>query len=341
MNEKTIITMKDIARELGVSIATVSRALKDSPRISTAQKERIQTFARAHNFCPNVIGEALRYSRTQPMKVIGVIIPEFAHYFFSSVLSGIEEEASARGYRVMVAQSNERYDKEVAICEDFYKNKVCGIIVSQAKDTMRYTHFQRLMDNGVPLVFYDRICTGVNCSRVVVDDYMGAFTAVTHLIDSGCKRIAFYGSPMNLEISKNRYNGYHDALVKHGLEEIPSHVQICDNRGQAEAITPALLEMENRPDAFFAVNDDTAIGILYTAKRMGFRVPEDVSVCGFTNGQRAVACDPMLTTVDQRGVAVGEEAVNILIGQVEGSIPMNEVEKRVVRTKLVVRGTTR
>ena len=241
MNEKTIITMKDIARELGVSIATVSRALKDSPRISTAQKERIQTFARAHNFCPNVIGEALRYSRTQPMKVIGVIIPEFAHYFFSSVLSGIEEEASARGYRVMVAQSNERYDKEVAICEDFYKNKVCGIIVSQAKDTMRYAHFQRLMDNGVPLVFYDRICTGLNCSRVVVDDYMGAFTAVTHLIDSGCKRIAFYGSPMNLEISKNRYNGYHDALVKHGLEEIPSHVQICDNRGQAEAITPALL----------------------------------------------------------------------------------------------------
>lgn len=341
MNEKTIITMKDIARELGVSIATVSRALKDSPRISTAQKERIQAFARAHNFCPSVIGEALRYSRTQPMKVIGVIIPEFAHYFFSSVLSGIEEEASARGYRVMVAQSNERYDKEVAICEDFYKNKVCGIIVSQAKDTMRYAHFQRLMDNGVPLVFYDRICTGVNCSRVVVDDYMGAFTAVTHLIDSGCKRIAFYGSPMNLEISKNRYNGYHDALVKHGLEEIPSYVQICDNRGQAEAITPALLEMENRPDAFFAVNDDTAIGILYTAKRMGFRVPEEVSVCGFTNGQRAVACDPMLTTVDQRGVAVGEEAVNILIGLVEGSIPMNEVEKRVIRTKLVVRGTTR
>ena len=275
------------------------------------------------------------------MNVIGVIIPEFAHYVFSSVLSGIEDEASARGYRVMVAQSNERYDKEVAICEDFYKNKVCGIIVSQAKDTMRYAHFQRLMDNGVPLVFYDRICTGVNCSRVVVDDYMGAFTAVTHLIDSGCKRIAFYGSPMNLEISKNRYNGYHDALVKHGLEEIPPHVQICDNRGQAEAITPALLEMENRPDAFFAVNDDTAIGILYTAKRMGFRVPEEVSVCGFTNGQQAVACDPMLTTVDQRGVAVGEEAVNILIGQVEGSIPMNEVEKRVIRTKLVVRGTTR
>ena len=341
MNEKIPITMKDIARDLGVSIATVSRALKDSPRISAVQKERIQTYAREHNFYPNIIGEALRHSKIQTMKVIGVIVPEFVHYYFMSVLSGIEEEARARGYRVMVAQSNERYDKEVAICDDFYKNKVCGIIVSPAKDTQRYDHFKMLMDNGVPLVFYDRICTGVNCSRVVVDDYMGAYTAVTHLIDTGCKKIAFYGSPMNLEISKNRYNGYHDALVKHGLKELPSHVRICDNRAQAEAITPEILNMEDRPDAFFAINDDTAIGILYTAKRMGFRVPEDISVCGFTNGDRAKACDPMLTTVEQRGIAVGEEAANILIGQVEGSIPSDEVEKRVVRTRLVVRGTTR
>ena len=177
--------------------------------------------------------------------------------------------------------------------------------------------------------------------RVVVDDYMGAYTAVTHLIDTGCKKIAFYGSPMNLEISKNRYNGYHDALVKHGLKELPPHVRICDNRAQAEAITPEILKMEDRPDAFFAINDDTAIGILYTAKRMGFRVPENISVCGFTNGDRAKACDPMLTTVEQRGIAVGEEAANILIGQVEGSIPSDEVERRVVRTRLVVRGTTR
>ena len=341
MNEKTIITMKDIARELGVSISTVSRALKDSPRISAAQKERIQAFARAHNFCPNVIGEALRYSRTQPMKVIGVIIPEFAHYFFSSVLSGIEDEASARGYRVMVAQSNERYDKEVAICEDFYKNKVCGIIVSQAKDTMRYAHFQRLMDNGVPLVFYDRICTGVNCSRVVVDDYMGAFTAVTHLIQTGCKRIAFYGSPMQLEISKNRYNGYVDALLKNGLRPDDSLRLFCDNRMEAEKITPEILSREDRPDAFFAVNDDTAIGILYTAKRMGFNVPADISICGFTNGERAIACEPMLTTVEQRGHMVGEEAVDILVNIVEGITPIDKVVKKIVRTRLIVRGTTR
>lgn len=252
--------MRDIARDLGVSIATVSRALNDSPRISASQKKRIQAYAKEHNFYPNVIGGALRHSRSLPMKVIGVIVPEFVHYYFASVLSGIEEEARARGYRVMVAQSNERYDKEVAICDDFFKNKVCGIIVSQAKDTRRYDHFQKLMDNGVPLVFYDRICTGVNGSRVVVDDYNGAYAAVTHMIDTGCKRIAFYGSPMNLEISKNRYNGYHDALTKNGLKLNEALVRICDDRAQAEAITPEILSLpdDERPDAFFAINDDTA-----------------------------------------------------------------------------------
>jgi LacI family transcriptional regulator/LacI family repressor for deo operon, udp, cdd, tsx, nupC, and nupG len=229
----------------------------------------------------------------------------------------------------------------VRICDDFYKNKVCGVIVSQAKDTTQYDHFQRLIDYGVPVVFYDRICTGVDASRVVVDDYMGAFTAVRHMIDTGCKRIAFYGASMNMEISKNRYNGYKDALRRSGLEVDEELVRLCDNRAAAEAITPDLLNMENRPDAFFAINDDTAIGILYTAKRMGFAVPDDISVCGFTNGNRAVACDPMLTTVEQRGKLVGEEAANILIGQVEGDIPRNKVEKRVVRTRLVIRGTTK
>ena len=341
MNEKVPMTMKDIARELGISVSTVSRALKDSPRISAERRAMIQQYAREHNFTPNMLAESLRHSKVQPIKLIGVIIPEFTHFYFSSVLAGIEEEASARGYLIIVAQSGESYEREVRICQSFYENKVCGIIVSQAKDTHRYDHFERLMEAGVPLVFYDRICTGVNASRVVVDDYMGAFNAVTHLIETGCKRIAFYGSAPTLEISKNRFNGYKDALLKHGLKFDESITRICDNRADAEAITPELLEGENVPDGFFAVNDDTAIGILYTAKRMGFRVPDDISICGFTNGQRAVACDPMLTTVEQRGVKVGEEAADILIDQVEGILPRDKAERRVVRTRLVVRGTTR
>ncbi|MBQ8656105.1 MAG: LacI family DNA-binding transcriptional regulator [Prevotella sp.] len=341
MAEKTPLTMKDIAKEFGTSVATVSRALKDSPRISAERRAAIQKYAREHNFAPNVIAESLRHSRVKPLKVIGVIIPELTHFYFSSVLSGIEEEASAHGYRIMVAQSNEQYEREVKICQSFYENKVCGVIVSQAKDTKQYDHFQRLIDAGVPLVFYDRICTGVNASRVVVDDYMGALNAVTHLIETGCRRIAFYGSSMTLEISKNRYNGYRDALLKHHIKPDDNLMRLCDNRADAEAITPELLQQENRPDGFFAVNDDTAIGILYTAKRMGLRVPEDISICGFTNGQRAVACDPMLTTVEQRGIKVGEEAASILIGHVEGTIPKEKMERRIVRTRLIIRGTTR
>jgi DNA-binding LacI/PurR family transcriptional regulator len=338
---KTIWTMKDIAKELGTSVATVSRALKDSPRISAARRQEIKEFARLHNFAPNAIAESLRYSRVMPVKIIGVIVPQIIHYYFSSVLSGIEQEASSRGYRVMVAQSGEQYEREVAICQSFYENKVCGVIVSQAKDTHTYTHFQKLLDAGLPLVFYDRISTGVEASRVVVDDYMGAFNAVSHLIEIGCHRIACYTSAMTLEISKNRYNGYKDALLKHGLKYDDQIVRLCDNRIDAERITPELLSMQNRPDGFFAVNDDTAIGIMYTAKRMGLRVPEQISICGFTNGERAIACDPMLTTVEQRGPEVGKQATDILISKVEGEIPTDKMERRIVRTRLVVRGSTR
>lgn len=341
MNDYTPITMKDIARALGVSVATVSRALKDSPRISVERREAIKAYAREHNFSPNLLAESLRLSRVHPTRIIGVIVPQINHFYFSSILSGIEEEASARGYQLMVAQSDERYEREVRICQTFFENKVCGIIVSQAKDTTKYDHFERLIEKGVPLVFFDRICTGINSSRVVVDDYMGALTAVNHLIESGCRRVAFYGASMNMEISKNRYNGYRDALYRHGIAFDERFVRFCDNRSDAEAITPELLNLPDRPDAFFAVNDDTAIGILYTAKRMGFQVPDDISICGFTNGERAIACDPMLTTVEQRGMRVGEEATDILIKKVEGVIPLEKVEKRVVRTRLIVRGTTR
>ena len=203
MADQKILTMKDIAKMLNVSVATVSRALKDSPNISREQREKIQKFAREHNYYPNVIAEQLRHTRLGPAKVIGVILPEFVHYYFASVLSGIEKEANLQGYRILVAQSNEKYEREVEICESFFQNKVCGIIVSQAKDTKTYDHFKRMLNNGVPLVFYDRICAGINCNRVVVDDYNGAFKAVSYLIERGAKRVAYYGTDLDLEIGKN------------------------------------------------------------------------------------------------------------------------------------------
>ena len=246
MTEKTTYTMKDIARELGVSVATVSRALKDSPRISKEQRERVKAFAREHNFYPNAIAESLRQSKMRPSTLIGVIIPQINHYYFSSILAGIEEQANVRGYSVVVTQSGEQYEREVRICESFMHSRVCGVIVSQAKDTKDYEHFQKLLDKNIPLVFYDRICTGINTNRVVVDDYMGAFKAVSYLIETGCKRIAFYGSPMQLEISKNRYNGYRDAILRHGLQVDDSLRYICDCRADAEELTPAVMEREDR-----------------------------------------------------------------------------------------------
>ena len=153
MDNQPVLTMKDIARELGISVSTVSRALKDSPRISEEKRRMVQQYAREHNFTPNVLAESLRHSRVQPSRVIGVIVPEFTHYYFSSILTGIEEAAIVRGYYIMVALSNETYEREVRICEMFHRLKVCGVIVSQAKDTRRYDHFQKLLDSQIPIVF--------------------------------------------------------------------------------------------------------------------------------------------------------------------------------------------
>lgn len=341
MNNCQATTMKDIAEKFGVSVSTVSRALSGSTRVRKEKRDAICQYAREHDFYPNNIAQSLRNSRREPVRLIGVIVPELTHYYFASVLTGIEEAATARGYRIIITMSKESYEREAQICQMFEAHQVCGVIVSQAKDTTRYEHFQSLLNKGITLVFFDRICTGVNASLVVVDDYMGAFKAVSHLIGTGCKRIAFYGMRGNAEIGKNRYNGYRDALFKAGMKPEESLIIACDNRSDAERITPGMLERDDRPDAFFCVNDDTAIGVMYTAKRMGFRIPDDFSVCGFTNGNRAVACDPMLTTVEQRGVEVGKEAATILMDKVEKLSDPDKIEKRVVRTRLVVRGSSK
>lgn len=341
MNDSQTTTMKDIAEKFGVSVSTVSRALSGNKRVREDKRDAIQKYATEHNFYPNDIAKSLRFSKKKPVKIIGVIVPELTHYYFSSVLSGIEERASERDYRIIIAMSKESYEREVQLCQMFEAHQVCGVIVSQAKATTVYDHFKSLIAKGMTLVFFDRICTGVSASLVVVDDYMGAFNAVTHLINTGCKRIAFYGMRGNAVIGKNRFNGYKDALLKAGLKMDEQLIFECDNRADAENITPAILKKITPPDAFFCVNDDTAIGVMYTAKRMGLRIPNDISVCGFTNGERAVACDPQLTTVEQRGVEVGREAADILINKVEGISPFDKIEKRVIRTRLVVRGSSR
>lgn len=334
---KPQITIKDIARELGVSPSTVSRALKDNPDISQETRDTIHKYAREHNYQPNVLALNLRTSRSN---TIGIIIPQLVHHFFSCVLSGIEQKAAEAGYNILVAQSDEKYENEVRITRSFLAARVCGVIASLAKDTSQYDHYQKLLDNNIPIVFYDRICTGINTERVVVDDYAGSFAAVEYMIQTGCKRIFFYSSAPHLEISKNRRNGYLDAMKKYKIPVDESMIKLCDNREQAIAITPDLLESERRPDGFFAINDETASGILYSCKLVGLKVPEQVSICGFTDGAIAQSTDPKLTTVEQHGEEVGKSAIHLLIDKIEGKTA-DRSGNRIVKTNLVVRGTTK
>ena len=333
---KPQITIKDIARALNVSPSTVSRALKDNPDISQETRELVQKYAREHNYKPNEMAVNLRASRSN---TIGVIVPHLVHHFFSCVLSGIEKSAAEAGYNIIVAQSNDSYEQEVKIVHSFLAARVCGVIVSLAKETSRYEHYRELQENNIPIVFYDRICTGLKTERVVVDDYAGSFAAVEYMIQTGCKRIFFYGAAPHLEITKNRKNGYLDAMKKYKIPVDDSMVLFCDTRERAIAITPDLLESEKCPDGFFAINDETAAGILYACKLVGVKVPDEVSICGFTDGAIAQNTDPKLTTVEQHGEEVGRSAFNILKEKLEGG--QEKSCNKIVRTNLVVRGTTK
>ena len=333
---KAQITIKDIAKALNCAPSTVSRALKDSKDISEETRELIKNYAKQHNYKPNLLAQNLRVSHT---RTIGVIVPQIVHHFFSCVLDGIETIASENNYNVLIAQSDEKYDKEVNIIHSFLSERVCGVITSLAKETTHYEHYKELTENNIPIVFYDRICTGLNTERVVVDDYTGAFAAVEYLIQTGCKRIFFYCSPLTMEIAKNRRNGYVDAMKRYNIPFTDKMIKICDTREKAIDITPSILETDerHRPDAFFAINDETASGILYCCKSMGIKVPDEVSICGFGDDAIAYSTDPKLTTVEQHGVDVGKSAVKTLIEKLEGKPAKN----RIVKTNLIVRGTTK
>lgn len=332
---KTQITIKDIAKALNVSASTVSRALKDSPEISLETRKLIQQYAHEHHYKPNYLAVNLRVSRNN---TIGVIVPQMVHHFFSCVLSGIEKAAAQAGYNVLIAQSNESYEQEVRIVHSFLAARVCGVIASLAKETSHYEHYQELLNHEIPIVFYDRICTGLQTERVVVDDYAGSFAAVEYMLQTGCKRIFFFGSDPHLEITKNRKNGYLDALKKYKIDVTEDMIHLCDTREDAIAITPDLLESANPPDGFFAINDETASGILYACKMVGKKIPDEVSICGFTDGVIAQNTDPKLTTVVQHGEEVGQNAFHILLNKIDGE---KKSSNMIVRTNLIVRGTTK
>ena len=336
--KKRQITIKDIAKALSISPSTVSRSLTDHPDISKETKELVNAYAKEHHYKPNALASGLRTSHN---KTIGVIIPQIVHFFFSSVLSGIEDEAEKGGYRVIISQSNESYDREVKGATAMLETRVCGVLASVAKTTTVYDHFQDLIDRNIPVVFFDRICTGILTDRVVVDDYAGACSAVDYLIQTGCKRIVFFGSPSHLPISNNRRMGYEDALRKNKLTVDPELIMICDNFSDALSLTPKLLSLPNPPDAFFTVNDETAIGVMTAVKAFGLKIPEDVSVCGFTNSSLTEVCDPLLSSVDQHGYDLGATAIRLLIDRLEGKGDNKKIVNKIIKTNLVVRKSTR
>ncbi|MFO7852432.1 MAG: LacI family DNA-binding transcriptional regulator [Bacteroidota bacterium] len=332
---KENVTLKDIARELEISPSTVSRALKDHPDISPETKKLVNKLADKWNYRPNPIALSLKGGES---RTVGVVVPEIVHYFFSSVISGIEDYANEHGYNVMICQSNEDYEKEVNSIQTLVNSRVDGILISIAKLSRNMEHLHQLKNRNVPIVFFDRVAAGVESDSVVVDDAEGAYMATKHLILEGRKRIVHLSGPPNLLISKDRIDGYIRALNEFQCNVAEENIVKCDQVQEAEWIVPSLMKRTPPPDAFFCVNDFTAAQTLNIVKKLGYRVPGDIAIVGFTNGQLSSLTDPGLTTVDQHGYEMGREAAHLLLDRIKDrGLPYR---KRVIRTDLVVRGSS-
>jgi len=332
------ITIKDIARELGVSPSTVSRALKDHPDISVETKQQVRAMVERMKYKPNAIALSLRNRRSN---IIGVIVPELVHHFFSSVISGIEDVAGNAGYNVMLFQSYESYEKEVLNTQALLSSRVDGVLVSISKTSRKFQHIRELMDNGVPVVFFDRACDEVETDKVIVDDFNGAFMATELLIKGGSRRIAHFAAPQHLQIGYQRQRGYITALEKYGIPVDDSLIVKCDTHEEALEIAPKIMSLPSPPDGIFAVNDLTATGVLKILKRMNLRVPQDVAVVGFTDGLVSTVTDPPLTTVSQHGFTLGRKAAEILLRRINAGVEVFKPIVEVIPTELIIRESTR
>ncbi|HCW07611.1 MAG TPA: LacI family transcriptional regulator [Cytophagales bacterium] len=336
------VTIKDIARELGISPSTVSRALKDHPDISVETKKAVHALAEKLNYQPNTVALNLRQRKTN---TIGVIIPEIVHFFFSTVISGIEDIAYQAGYNVILAQSNESYQREVTDMKALYNSRVDGMLLSLSRETENFDHIESIIAKGVPLVFYDRMYNSPNCSKVIVDDYTGAKEAVQHMIDQDCKKIAHLMAAPNLAISIDRLKGYEDALRENKMEPNPEWIVECRSGTfeEGKRATKKLLSMPNPPDSIFANNDPMAMGAMMAIKEKGLKIPQDVALVGFSNWFFGQLLEPPLTTVDQPGFEMGQEAARILIKQIEmkeknKGEPVHET--KTLKAKLIVRASS-
>jgi DNA-binding LacI/PurR family transcriptional regulator len=331
------LTIKDIAKILGISISTVSRALKDHPDISQETKIQVKEMANKLNYRPNILALNLRRNKTN---TIGVIIPEIIHHFFATVISGIEDIAYDRGYNVMMCQSNESYEREIINAQALLQNRVDGVLVSVSKNTFEFDHFRNFINQDIPLVFFDRICPEIQTDRVITDDEGGAFAATEHLISIGCKKIAHFSAPQNLLIGQGRYAGYQRALKHYRMPFEPGLILHCDTREDALEKTADFLHSNPTVDGIFAVNDSTAIAAMQVIQNIGKNVPNQISVIGFGDGPIALIASPPLTTMDQKGYEIGVEAVKLLLYRIENNLANDSFQTKVLNPTLMKRDST-
>ncbi len=328
-------TINDLARQLKLSPSTVSRALRDHPDISKDTKERVREMAARTNYQPNLIAQSLQNRRSN---TIGVVVPEIRNTFFSTVISGIEEVAYEAGYIIMVCQSADNYQREKLNIQALVANRVAGMLVSISQETTDYNHLQMVMQQGVPLVLFDRVIEDLEVSWVVVDDFGGAYQAVEHLIAKGRKRIAFIGGTDNMYISRKRREGYEAALRDHGYSLRPEYILSCGHHeedGQAGA--RILLTLPEPPDAILSVNDPVAIGAFVYCEEHGVQIPDDVALIGFSNNPNTTLVRPRLTTVDQPAFEIGRRAAQLLLQKFNQSADDESTEAIVLPTELIVR----
>jgi LacI family transcriptional regulator len=329
---KTTIT--DIARELNTSPATVSRALSDHPRISAKTKKSVHEAASKLNYKRNRIASSLRSGKTY---LIGVIIPSAEINFFGSVVHGIESIANANGYGVLLFQSNEQRDFEEKGLQNFLSARVDGILVSIAKDTIDYSHFAEIRSRRVPIVFFDRANDDLDIDSVVIDDYKGAFMATEHLLQQGYSRIAHISGPQHLKNFYDRLKGYMGALQANKIEIdhsliYPGNISIeSGKKGTAH-----LLELQNPPDAIFATEDFTALGVIKELKEKGIKIPEEFGVIGFANEMFGEHITPTLSTVDQQTIRMGNSASNLLLKIIDNKTAGGGTKEKIVLEPLLI-----
>lgn len=328
-------SLKDLAKELGVSIATVSRALRNSPEIGKDMQQRVKTLARQLNYRPNPFAQSLR--REAP-KIIGVVVPNLVTHYYAAVLDGIESEAAKAGYSVISANSHEDCEIEARTIDNFIGLHVEGIVACLAQNTTEYSHFEELVQMGIPLVFFGRTCLTDRFSSVTANGDEAAQLATQHLIDTGSRRIAFIGGPNHLDMVRRRKHGYLEALRENRLP-IDRDMVVCGKIDYDVALN-AVVELLNRPvrpDAILAFNDIITFAAFTAIKQVGLRIPDDVALIGFTDDMHAAYVTPRMSAIVDQSHLMGTTACRLLLNSISGDLTIRH-EK--VPQKLVIRETS-